>query len=186
MNYQNMTNPEIVAAIANLEGEEREKALASLGKKQREAVDEALAAQIPPDGARAAVLERLGREKQIADSQAWTSDGVSPNSALVTAASAGKFVEHPDPEAVIDQLATDTAAKAEASGDIVAGKDTSVTLSSEEAAGEGEGKDTVKASPSMKRDELDAIASDLGLDPASYSNKEEIIAAIEEAQRGGE
>lgn len=138
MNYHNLTNPEIVAEVSKLEGDEREKALASLGKAQREAVSEALSAALPPDGARAAVLERLGREKQIADSQAWTADGISPNSALVTEASAGKFTEAEAPEAVIEQLTTDTVAKAEASGDIVAGKDTSATLSSEEAAGAGE------------------------------------------------
>lgn len=140
--YKGMTNPEIVASIATLEGEEREKALASL-EGRREGVEEALNAQLPPDGARAATLERLGREKQINDSQAWTADGVSPNSALVTEAAKAKFTEAADGEKVIEDLTKDTAEKAAAAGDIVAGKDTSATLSSEEAAeGAAEAKGT--------------------------------------------
>jgi hypothetical protein len=131
--YQGMTNPEAVAAIARLEGKDREKALADLGER-REAVEEALASQPEVDGARAAVLERLGREKQINDSQAWTADGISPNSPLVTEAAAAKFTEAQDGEAVIGQLTEETAAKSE--GDMLAasGRDTGQSLSSEEAA----------------------------------------------------
>lgn len=139
MNYNNLTNPEIVAAVGGLEGVERTKALASLGDDRRKEVEAALTASMPFDGARAAVLERLGREKQISDSQAWTSDGVSPNSPLVTEAAAAKFTEAPAPEAVLDTLTADTQAKAEASADVVAGKDTSATLSSKEAAGVDDG-----------------------------------------------
>lgn len=135
--YKGMTNPEIVASIATLEGDEREKALASL-EGRREGIEEALNAQLPVDGARQATLERLGREKQINDSQAWTADGVSPNSALVTEAAKAKFTEAEDGEKVIEDLTKQTAEKAEASGDIVAGHDTSATLSSEDAAGVGE------------------------------------------------
>jgi hypothetical protein len=135
MNYHNMTNPEIVAAVSGLEGTDKDKALASLPDAQREAVEEALAASIPADGARAAVLERLGREKQINDAQAWTADGISPNSALVTEAAAGKFTEAKAPEAVIDDLTAQTQAKIEESGDLLAaaGKDTGATLSAETA-----------------------------------------------------
>lgn len=172
MNYDHLTNPEIVA----LGEEEREKALAALSDDRRGEIEKAIAAQIEPDGARAATLERLGREKQITDSQAWTADGQSPNSPLVTGAAAAKFTEAENPEAVIDEMATATAEKA--GGDLLAaaGHDTSKTLSSDEAA------EPVKVSASMKREELDAVATSLGLNPADYANKDEIIAAIEEAQ----
>lgn len=132
--YENMTNPEIVAAVANLDDAERGKALDSLSGDQRKAVEEVISSHPANDGARAAVLERLGREKQIHDSQAWTADGISPNSPLVTEATAGKFTEAADPEGAIDKMVSDTAQKA--GGDLLAaaGKDTSKTLSSDDAA----------------------------------------------------
>jgi hypothetical protein len=134
-NYQQMTNPEAVAAVARLEGDEREKALASLGTARRTAVEDVLASHPESVGARAAVLERLGREKQIRDAQAYTADGISPNTPLVTKAVEGQFTEAAAPEAAIDKMVGDTAAKGGGGGAVLAaaGKDTSKTLSSDEA-----------------------------------------------------
>jgi hypothetical protein len=139
--YAQMTNPEIVAAIARLDEEERAKALKEIGTSRAAAVQEIIDSHPEQDGARAAVLERLGREKQIRDSQAWTADGISPNSPLVTEATAGKFKEAANPEGAIDEMVADTAKKADV---LLAGHDTSKTLSSDEAASK---KDTAPLSP---------------------------------------
>ena len=167
MDYKQMTNPEIVAAVGKLEGEAKAEALADLGDRG-EAVQAALNAQLEPDGARAAVLDRLGREKQISDSQAWTADGISPNSPLVTEAVAAKFTEASAPEAVIDTLVSDTAAKGE--GDLLAavGKDTSKTLSSDEAAA-GAAEDSADTGKKLKGKLPDGFPGKAALEAADVT-----------------